>query len=192
MTTKPKPKPKIKPRKVTKPKAPEKTGRKTQYLAPYAKQAERLCKLGATNQDLADFFEVQRSTIWRWGQAHPAFLRATVLGKGPADDRVEMSLYHRAVGYSYEAVKIFLPAGFENPVIVPYMEHVPPDISAIKYFLKNRRPEQWRDKLDHVIGGDPNAPIQLNRDAALDYIEGQLAGIAARQLAHKDSERDAD
>ena len=172
----------------TKPK--EKSGRKSLFRVAYVKQAQKLCELGATVQDLAEFFGVKRKAIWAWGHAHPAFRAAIVLGKAPADDRVEMSLYHRAVGYDHDSVKIFWPAGAKAPVIVPYTEHVPPDISAIKYWLKNRRKEQWRDKLDHVIGGDPDAPLH-DHAHALEYIEGQLAGIAARQLANKDPDGDA-
>jgi class 3 adenylate cyclase len=40
--------------------------------------------------------------------------------------RVERSLYHRAVGYNYEAVKIFMPANRSKPVHAKYIEHVPP------------------------------------------------------------------
>jgi hypothetical protein len=50
-----------------------------------------------------------------------------VAGKEEADKRVTRSLYSRAVGYSYEAVKIFMPANREKPVYAKYIEHVPPD-----------------------------------------------------------------
>jgi hypothetical protein len=37
-------------------------------------------------------------------------------------------------------------AGFrEKPVIVPYIQHVPPDVTACIFWLKNRDPEHWRD-----------------------------------------------
>jgi hypothetical protein len=60
----------------------------------------------------------------------------------------------RAVGYNYEAVKIFMPAGREHPVYAPYVEHVPPDVTAQIYWLKNRDPQHWRDsqQLEHVLG----------------------------------------
>ena len=45
----------------------------------------------------------------------------------------------RAVGYNYEAVKIFMPANREKPVIVPYIEHVPPDVTAGIFWLKRTR-----------------------------------------------------
>jgi hypothetical protein len=68
--------------------------------------------------------------------------------------RVTRSLYARAVGYNYEAVKIFMPANREKPVIVPYIEHVPPDVTACIFWLKNRHPEHWRDsqQMEHVLG----------------------------------------
>jgi hypothetical protein len=48
------------------------------------------------------------------------------------------------VGYSYESCKIFMPAGARKPVIVPYVEHVPPDVTAGIFWSKNRRPDRWR------------------------------------------------
>ena len=64
------------------------------------------------------------------------------------------SLYARAVGYNYEAVKIFMPANREKPVYAPYVEHVPPDVTAAIFWLKNRDPQHWRDsqQLEHVLG----------------------------------------
>jgi hypothetical protein len=67
---------------------------------------------------------------------------------------VERSLYERANGYSYDAVKIFMPAGAKEPVIVHYTEHCPPDVGAAFIWLKNRDPDRWRDvqNVEHVMG----------------------------------------
>jgi hypothetical protein len=72
---------------------------------------------------------------------------------GSCDDRVERSLYQRANGYNYEAVKIFMPAGSKQPVVVHYTEHCPPDVTAAFIWLKNRDPENWRDvqNVEHVL-----------------------------------------
>jgi hypothetical protein len=59
--------------------------------------------------------------------------------------RVKRSLYTRAVGYNYEAVKIFMPANREKPVYAKYIEHIPPDVTAGIFWLKNRDPQHWRD-----------------------------------------------
>jgi hypothetical protein len=67
---------------------------------------------------------------------------------------VERSLYARAVGYNYEAVKIFMPANRSKSVYAKYIEHVPPDVTAGIFWMKNRDPQHWRDaqQLEHVLG----------------------------------------
>ena len=123
-------------------------GRPVEYKTTYVKQVKTLCSLGATEVEIADFFGVNHLTIFRWKIKYPEFCKAMVTGKEPADERVQRSLYHRAVGYTYDAVKIFPPRGEDgSPVIVPYREHVPPDTAACSLWLRNRRPAEWRDKV---------------------------------------------
>jgi hypothetical protein len=133
-------------------------GRPTAYKPEYAEQAEKLCKLGATDIELADFFEVSDRTIYRWQSQHPEFCQALKAGKDAADERVERSLYHRATGYTFEAVKIFQHQG--QPVTVPYREHVPPDTTAMIFWLKNRRKDQWRDRHEHT--GADGGPLVVS------------------------------
>jgi hypothetical protein len=47
-----------------------------------------------------------------------------------------------------------MPAGRAKPVYAPYVEHVPPDVTACIFWLKNRDPQHWRDtrQLEHVLG----------------------------------------
>jgi hypothetical protein len=47
-----------------------------------------------------------------------------------------------------------MPAGRAKPVYAPYVEHVPPDVTACIFWLKNRDPQHWRDtqQLEHVMG----------------------------------------
>lgn len=134
-------------------------GRPTKYRPDYAKQAEKLCKLGATDADLADFFEVNTTTIWRWQSAHEEFCNALKAAKAEADERVERSLYQRALGFEMDSVKIFMPSGAEEPVYAPYREKIAPDTTAAIFWLKNRRPDQWRDKREHEHSGDVNVVI---------------------------------
>lgn len=128
------------------------------YREEYPAIARKLCDLGATDADLAEAFEVSRRTIFNWRAEHPDFAEACKVGKDVADDRVERSLYQRACGYDYEAVKIFPPKTEGGaPVIVPYMEHVPAETAAIAFHLKNRRPKKWRDR--HELTGKDGGPI---------------------------------
>jgi len=119
-------------------------GRPTKYDPKYAKTTKKLCELGATDNDVAEALGVHTATVYRWRNEHPEFCEALKAGKNEADDRVEMSLYRKAVGYQHEAVKVFQFQGQE--VIVPYTEIQHPDTTAAIFWLKNRKPEEWRDK----------------------------------------------
>lgn len=133
-------------------------GRPSDYRPEYAEQAEKLCKLGATDMELADFFKVERTTIWRWSQAHEEFCNALKAGKEHADERVKRSLFHRAVGYTFESEKIQVLR--EGAVVrVPIREHVAPDVTAAIFWLKNRQSKEWRDRTEHT--GADGAPLTV-------------------------------
>lgn len=118
-------------------------GRPTEYSPSYCDVAIQACARGATMAELADMLGVSRWTVYRWRAEHQAFGDAIRVARETADERVGFSLYERAVGYSYNAVKIMQFEG--SPVIVPYVEHVPPDVGAQKHWLANRQPDKWRD-----------------------------------------------
>lgn len=154
-------------------------GRPTKYKPEYVEQATKLCLLGATDDQLADFFKVAISTIYQWRIVHPEFSDAQKDAKAVADARVERSLYQRAIGYEADAVKIFMPSGATEPVYAPYRERVAPDTTAMIFWLKNRRPAEWRDKQETVHTHRWENMTDDELDAA---IEQRLAGaVAARQ-----------
>lgn len=131
-----------------------KLGRPTVYRKEFAKQAEKLAALGATDQEIADFFEINVSTVYRWKHDHPDFCEALKVGKEVADNRVERSLYQKAIGYEQDEVKIFMPANAHAPVYAPFRAKIPPDTTAAIFWLKNRRAKEWRDKqeIEHSGG----------------------------------------
>lgn len=122
-----------------------KVGRPALFKPEMVDQAERLCALGLTDEELAQFFKINVRTLYKWKGKYPEFGQAIKTAGAPADERVERSLYKRAVGYQQDAVKIFMPAGADEPVIVPYKEQIAPDTTAAIFWLKNRRSDAWRD-----------------------------------------------
>lgn len=130
---------------------PKKTGRPSKFKPEYVDLARKFCLLGATGADLARMFEVGTTAIDVWIKEKPDFAAAVKEGRLEADAKVAASLFHRATGYSHPAVKIFLHEG--KPVEVPYTEHYPPDATSMIFWLKNRRPDLWRDKIEHQHGG---------------------------------------
>lgn len=130
-------------------------GRPEKFKDEYVKIVEGACKLGATDQEIADMLAVCIRTIAYWRATKPEFAAALKVGKEAADDRVERSLFAKANGYSYDAVKIFLHEG--QVVEAPYREHVPPSDTAAIFWLKNRRKKEWRDR--HEVTGLDGGPI---------------------------------
>lgn len=176
-----------KPKRTRKPKAPKKAvepgppqglseerkvGRPSSYQPEYAKQAEKLCILGATDVQLADFFGVSIPTLYAWAARNEEFLSALKTGKDAADERVERSLYHKAIGYTFESEKIFQHQG--EIIRAQTREHVPPDTTAMIFWLKNRRKDLWRDKTEQDV--NINVQVQTMSDAELDRLIAEELG----------------
>lgn len=113
--------------------------------------------MGATDAELASAFNVNTSTIWRWQSEFPEFCNALKSGKVEADDRVQRSLYQRAIGYTFDSEKVFCNNG--KVVTTPVVEHAPPDVTACIFWLKNRRKDEWRDKTESEQYGKDGAPL---------------------------------
>lgn len=138
------------------------TGRPTKFKPEFVEQARKLASLGATDREAAEFFDVNEATIHRWKHEHQDFCEALKVGKETADARVEQSLYRRALGYSHDAVKIAVNAAGEVTE-VPFTEHYAPDTTAAIFWLKNRKPHEWRDVKAQEISGPDGGAVQLQR-----------------------------
>jgi hypothetical protein len=119
-------------------------GRPTKYKEEYDLQAYKLCLLGHTDKELANFFEVDESTINNWKVDYPNFFESIKKGKEIADADVTDSLFKRATGYNAPDTDIKM---FEGQIIkTDLVKHYPPDPTAMIFWLKNRQPKKWRDK----------------------------------------------
>ena len=136
--------------------------RPTKYQPEFAAQAVKLCALGATDQEIADFFDVDVRTIYRWKADNDEFCQALRSGKEVADERVARSLFQRAVGYEQDEVKIFMPANAVAPVYAPFRAKVQPDTTAAIFWLKNRRPQEWRDKTETSLSNPDGSALNLS------------------------------
>jgi DNA-binding XRE family transcriptional regulator len=138
-------------------------GRPTDYRDEYPAQAEKLCKLGATDKELADFFGVTEQTINNWKDVHDKFFESIKAGKELADANVAQRLYERAMGFEHDSEEIKVVDGAIERV--PTRKIYPPDTAAAIFWLKNRQKEKWRDKTDHGLenpDGTPIAPPIIN------------------------------
>lgn len=134
-------------------------GRPSKFDDKICKQATKLCRLGATDQEIASFFEVHVDTIYEWKKKHPDFSEALKKGKELADATVANSLYRRAIGYKHTAVQFF---SFQGEIISEkYIKHYPPDSVACFFWLQNRRPDRWRKAVDENKLLDSDKPREF-------------------------------
>lgn len=109
-----------------------------------------LAAMGATNEEIAEAMGISKRTIIRWAKDHESFGRALAEGKGVSDAKVVRSLYQRATGYdTTETRKVveYDKEGNVKPVRVEeYKKHIPADVGAMCFWLKNRQRDRWQDR----------------------------------------------
>ena len=154
----------------------DKGGRPTDYRAVYAKQAFKFCLLGATNEQLAGFFDVSIATIKNWMKAHPKFLAAVKAGKDQADAEMAESLFNKGIGFTRTVTTVDVNAAGEKTK-KKKVEYFAPDVTAQIFWLKNRRPDLWREKkeIDHKFDGP--VTIQYGEKPGNDPIEDDEAAV---------------
>ena len=142
-------------------------GRPTKYKPEFDELVYKYCLLGATDEELATFLDVDVATVNRWKSTHPSFCESIKKGKEVADSEVAAKLFHRATGYSCPDI---ITATFEGKItdIQEVVKHYPPDTTAAIFWLKNRQSGKWRDKqvldttTELTVKGDPFKQIREN------------------------------
>lgn len=151
-------------------------GRPTSFKKAYTEQAKKLALLGATDAQAADFFGVTEQTLNNWKKKHPEFFESLKAGKAEVDSKVVRSLFERAMGYTHPEEKIFNHNG--EAMRVETTKHYPPDTTAMIFWLKNRDPENWRDKVTTEVIGTLHTTHDLNDDQLNDLIEAMEDAVA--------------
>lgn len=150
------PKP-TKPAAKAKPKPAPKTGRPTKFEDSIALRILDLAKAGRTEEQIAAEIGISKTTLTNWKAGRPDFLASLKAAKNVADELVEMALFRRAVGYSMPDIRFFFDAKNGKIIHQAYTRHHEPDTTACIFWLKNRRPDLWRDK--RALGLEPEASL---------------------------------
>ena len=101
---------------------------------------------GLTDEQLAGKMGINPATLYDWKNKYPKISESLKKGKEVVDIEVENALLKRALGYDYEEVKTETENGVVTKVTT-ITKQVVPDVTAQIFWLKNRRPDKWRDKV---------------------------------------------
>lgn len=106
---------------------------------------------GLIDEQIAKNIGIRAGTLYEWKNRFPEFSEALKRGKEVVDREVENALLKRALGYEYtettrEAVQDPSSGEVRMQVTKKVTKQVAPDTTAQIFWLKNRKPDKWRDK----------------------------------------------
>lgn len=116
---------------------------------------------GLTDDQIANNMDIGNRTLYEWKQKYPQISQALKRGKEIVDVEVENALLKRALGYTFTETTKELrenpETGNEELVVTKVVtKEIAPDTTAQIFWLKNRRPDLWRDKQNVDIKGTLN------------------------------------
>lgn len=105
---------------------------------------------GLTDEQIAQNMGITAKTLYEWKKKYGEICESLKKGKEIIDRQVENALLKRALGYEYtETTREYIPELAEMHVTKEVTKQVVPDTTAQIFWLKNRKPDKWRDKQEY-------------------------------------------
>ncbi|EEL73429.1 hypothetical protein bcere0027_53480 [Bacillus cereus AH676] len=123
---------------------------------------------GLVDEQIAKNIGISRATLSNWKKKHPLITRALAKGKEVVDREVENALLKKALGYTYEEVITMRQEVeedvFQDVEVKRIKKQVPPDTTAIIFWLKNRKQDTWRDRKEFDHSGEMKQTVEQTTD----------------------------
>jgi hypothetical protein len=138
----------------------KKMGRHTKYDQEiHPLMVWMLAILGKNNKEIAAGLRISTGTLFAWQKKHAEFSSEVKGGKDVANAKVVKALYKRAIGYRLPEKKVIqMPDGTIRKEVTE--KEVIPDVGAIKLFLTNRDPDNWKERILTELTGAGGAPLE--------------------------------
>lgn len=127
----------------------KKMGRPSLYKKSMVEQTRNLILMGYTHEEVAKFYNVNVSSIYLWKTMYPDFSDALDFIKDEDDSKVVRSLYETATGYT-ERIRTKQVDEQGKEKVVRTKKKVAPNVGAIKVWLYNRRPDEWKPEAELI------------------------------------------
>lgn len=144
-------------------------GKFAEWLTPEGlTKIEGWARDGLTDEQIAHNIGIKRQTLYDWKKKYSDINDVIKRGKEIVDRQVENALFKNAMGYEYDEVTeamVETPDGPEMREVKRVTKQVKPDTTAQIFWLKNRKPDVWRDKqeIDNNHSGEVNVDFKIPR-----------------------------
>ena len=129
---------------------------KSQYsvkVEPYLELIEGWTREGLVMSQIAEKLGISKTTLYKYMQEHSELSERLKKGREVSDAQVENELFKKAVGFTRIEKKPFKvkKVDYEEVVMVDQEVYYPPELGAQVFWLKNRKPDKWREKVENKI-----------------------------------------
>lgn len=145
-------------------------GKYESHVQPKLSTIEGWARNGLSLVQIANNLGISFPSLIKYRESHIELLEVLKRGIDEADIEVENSLYKRAMGYRYDEVT--LEGGVEKRRVT---KEVPPDVTAQIFWLKNRKPAQWRDRLNVDAKMEHSGDVTMREEHTQHIIHELLA-----------------
>ena len=136
------------------------------YVKPRLKEIKFWAEAGASQEEIAEKLKVAYSTFRKYRSEYPELEEALEIGDEAAVEEVEAALFKAATGHTVtikKQIKVKSGDGSEHIEDVEEEQYIAPNPTAITFYLKNKRPKIWNEKL--TVEGEVTGGIEINFDS---------------------------
>lgn len=132
------------------------------HVFPKLFLVENWAKDGLTDEEIAKRLGIATSTFYEYKLNYPEFSESLKRGKEVVDYEVEQSLLKRALGYTYVEITREPDSEGVMRITKETTKTVAPDTTAQIFWLKNRKPVEWRDKQEIGVDSESLTGIKIS------------------------------
>lgn len=144
-------------------------GRPSTYNEKFhCKLAHALAARGLNDLEISAELEITDRTFYRWMKEKPKFCQSILSARNDPISVVKNALFERAKGFTFRTTKPMVVSngqGLGSDIeYAEFDEYVLPDVNAIKFYLTNRDPDNWKNQQDVNHSGEINIPPPMTRE----------------------------
>lgn len=128
------------------------------------KEIQEYATNGLTLEQISRRLRVTTCTLYSWSKKYPEVRDAILEGKRVADDRVEYSLYEMCFAHDEKEIVVEKDENGNITKQIIRTKHIPANVTAIQWWLQNRRKDTWQNRQHVDLAGNSAVPVQIVYD----------------------------